>query len=102
MLGRTEMDFERDPPPDLVVEVELTSSAIAKMKLFAAMQVPEVWRHDGEGLTMYRLEDSQYREIESSVELPGLDSARINATLLRRHAVGETKLITEFRQSISN
>jgi Uma2 family endonuclease len=96
------MDFERDPPPDLVVEVELTSSAIAKMKLFAAMEVPEVWRHDGESLTMYRLENSQYREIDSSVELPGLDSARINAILLRRHSVGETKLIKEFRQSISN
>lgn len=85
-----------------MVEVELTSSAIAKMKLFAAMQVPEVWHHDGECLTMYRLEDSRYREIESSVELPGLDSGRINAILLRRHSVGETKLIKEFRQSISN
>ena len=85
-----------------MVEVELISSAIAKMRLFAAMQVPEVWHHDGESLTMYRLKDSQYREIESSVGLPVLDSARINAILLRRHSVGETKLIKEFRQSISN
>ncbi len=85
-----------------MVEVELTSSTIAKMKLFAAMQVPEVWHHDGECLTMYRLVDSQYREIDSSVELPGLDSARINAILLRRHTLGETKSIKEFRQSISD
>lgn len=86
--------------PDLVVAVELTSSAIEKLRLFAAMSVPEVWRHNGEILTMYRLENAQYREIGSSVELPGLDAQRINGILLRRNSVGETKLIREFRTSI--
>ncbi len=101
VLNQTEMDFEVDPPPDLVVEVEMTSSAIEKLKLFAAMNVPEVWRHNGEHLTMYRLENAAYREIDSSVELPGLDARRVNEILLRRNSVGETKLIREFRASIS-
>ncbi|MDP1562346.1 MAG: Uma2 family endonuclease [Pirellulaceae bacterium] len=101
VLNQAEMDFEVDPPPDLVVEVELTSSAIEKLKLFAAMNVPEVWRHNGEQLNMYRLENAQYREIGSSVELPGLDARRVNEILLRRNSVGETKLIREFRTSIS-
>jgi Uma2 family endonuclease len=100
MLSKTKMDFEIDPPPDLVIEVEITSSAIEKLKLFAAMNVPEVWRHDGTQLTMYRLEDSSYREIPSSVELPGLEAGRINATLIHRNSIGETKLIKEFRKSI--
>ena len=47
ILPKEEVDLLIDPPPDLVIEVEITSSAIQKLKLFAAMGVPEVWRHDG-------------------------------------------------------
>ena len=47
-------------------EVEITSSAIQKMKLFAAMGVPEVWRHDGEQLQMFALQNGQYEPVPSS------------------------------------
>ena len=99
LLGKREL-FEVDPPPDLVVEVEITSSAIKKMLLFAAMKVPEVWRHDGESLTMYRLENEAYVPIDSSLELPGLTARRINQTLANRDSIGETKLIRSFRKTI--
>jgi Uma2 family endonuclease len=99
-LGKKEMDFEVDPPPDLVIEVELTSSAIKKMQLFAAMHVLEVWRHDGESLQMYRLLDGAYQAIESSLQLPRLTAQRINETLAQRDSIGETKLIQGFRKSI--
>jgi Uma2 family endonuclease len=101
VLSKREMDFEIDPPPDLVVEVEITSSSINKMELFAAMQVPEVWIHNGEKLTMYRLRDRRYEEIESSQELPGLRTDQINQTLAQRNSVGETRLIRNFRSSIA-
>lgn len=101
VLNQTDMDFEVDLPPDLVVEVELTSFAIEKLKFFPAMSAPEVWRHNGETLTMYRLENAQYREIDSSVELPGLDARLVTELVLRRNSVGETKLIQEFQTSIS-
>jgi Uma2 family endonuclease len=100
LLGKRELDFEVDPPPDLVVEVEITSSAIKKMPLFAAMKVPEVWRHDGESLTMYRWENEAYVPIDSSLELPGLTARRINQTLANRDSIGETKLIRSFRSTI--
>jgi len=90
LLGKKAMDFE----------VELTSSAIKKMQLFAAMHVLEVWRHDGESLQMYRLLDGAYQGIESSLQLPGLTAQRINETLAQRDKIGETKLIQGFRKSI--
>jgi len=101
LLGKRELDFEVDPPPDLVVEVEITSSAIKKMPLFAAMKVLEVWRHNGESLSMYRWENEAYVPIDSSVELPGLSAECINRHLSGRDAVGETKLIQRFRQAVS-
>jgi Uma2 family endonuclease len=97
---KEEVNLKTDPPPDLVVEVEITSSAIEKLKLFAAMHVPEVWRHDGEQLGMFRLIDGVYQTIASSRELPGLETDMIVTFLNRRFEVGETSLIREFRQSV--
>jgi Uma2 family endonuclease len=101
LLGKKELDFEVDPPPDLVVEVEITSSAIEKMLLLAAMKVPEVWRHDGESLSMYRLKSDAYVPVDASVELPGLTAERINETLVSRDSTGETKLIQKFRKAVT-
>ena len=97
---KEELDLAVDPPPDLVVEVEITSSAIQKFKLFAAMGVPEVWRHDGDHLEMFRLQGGVYEAIDSSHALQGLSAATINGVLQRRFDFGETALIREFRQSI--
>lgn len=100
VLDREELDFEVDPVPDLVIEVELTSSAIDKMKLFAAMEVLEVWRHDGKSLQIFRLEYGKYIPVSSSVELPGLTASIVNQTLAQRLQTGETTLIRDFRRSI--
>jgi hypothetical protein len=84
-----------------VTEVEITSSAIAKLKLFAAMGVPEVWRHDGTGLTMLARAGDGCEPIESSVGLPGLTAAMIDAFVARRFEIGETALIRELRAAVA-
>jgi len=100
VLAKEELDFEVDPAPDLVVEVELTSSAIDKLELFAAMQVREVWRHDGTSVQFYRWVDGRYESIPESLELPGLASALVNRFLDQRLQAGETTLIRAFRNEI--
>ena len=100
VLAKEELDFEVDPAPDLVIEVELTSSALDKMELFAAMQVREVWRHDGTAVQFYRLVNGNYDLIPTSIELPGLDAAVINRFLEQRLQVGETTFIRAFRSEI--
>lgn len=97
---KEELDLIVDPPPDLVIEVEITSSAIAKLKLFAAMGVPEVWRHDGERLQMVHLREGQYQTTDSSIALPGFTAAMVQTYLEKRFHQGETSLIREFRQSL--
>ena len=100
VLAKEELDFEVDPAPDLVVEIELTSSAIDKLELFAAMQVREVWRHDGDTLQVYRWTDGQYEPIASSVELPGLEASLMDRFLGQRLQSGETTLIRAFRNAV--
>lgn len=98
---KDEVDLLLDPPPDLVIEAEITSSAIAKLKLFAALGVPEVWRHDGTRLTMLARAGDGYEPIGSSIGLPSLTAAMIDAFVARRFEIGETALIREFRAAVA-
>ena len=98
---KDEVDLLVDPPPDLVVEVEITSSALPKLNLLAAIGVPEVWRHDGSRLEMLLLGDDGYRVVGASECLPGLAAALIDAFLARRFSTGETALIREFRDVVT-
>lgn len=100
VLAKEELDFEVDPAPDLVVEIEITSSSIDKLELFAAMQVREVWRHDGDSVQFYRLTKGHCEPISSSAELPGLEASLVNRFLEQRLLSGETTLIRAFRNAI--
>jgi Uma2 family endonuclease len=70
--GKEELDLVTDPPPDLVIEVDITRSSLNRFPIFAALGVPEIWRFDGVRVTMYRLESGRYMEIETSLALPPL------------------------------
>ncbi len=60
------INIATDPPPDLVLEVEYSRSAIDKLRLYAAMGVPEFWRYNGSVLRVYTLAGGQYSEVETS------------------------------------
>jgi Uma2 family endonuclease len=55
MRGIRRLLLERDPPPDLVLEIDITRSSVDRMAIYAAMGVPELWRFDGKILHVYRL-----------------------------------------------
>ena len=69
VAGRN-VDFKKDPPPDLIVEVDITHTDINKKQLYAAMGIPEFWRYDGEFLNIYQLVESKYQECEFSPTFP--------------------------------
>lgn len=60
------VDLKEDPPPDLIVEVDITHTDINKLDLYASMGVPEFWRYNGQSLRIYQLRDRQYVEVENS------------------------------------
>jgi len=64
-------DLAVDPPPDLAIEVENTTSSLDRMHVYAGLRIPEVWRFDGERAIVHRLRrDGGYRVAPRSVELP--------------------------------
>lgn len=79
--GKMEIDLRKDPPPDLVIEVDVTSPSLDKMPIYAALSVPEVWLYKGERVEFYKLEANEYQKIENSLALPVLSSAKTNEFL---------------------
>lgn len=81
MRGKTQLDLSNDPPPDLVIEVDITSPSLNKMPIYAAVGVREVWRYDRQGLKIFQLEGSEYRQLEESIILPGVTSTQLSRFL---------------------
>ena len=70
--GKEEIDLTIDPPPDLVLEIDITHPSLNKLPIYAAVGVPEIWRYDGQRLTMFILKDNTYHQQEESLAFPHL------------------------------
>ena len=71
VAGRT-VNLAEDPPPDLVVEVDITHTDIDKNRLYAAMGVPEFWSYNGQEWRIYQLQGNTYQERDHSPTFPGV------------------------------
>jgi len=97
--GRDEIDLAVDPPPDLAVEVDITSDWIDKLPIYAGLGVPEVWRYDGKALHVEQLQpDGTYARQTQSSAFPFLRLAEIARFLDQRDATDETTWIRSFRE----
>ena len=65
-----EVDFSQDPPPDLVVEVDITPTDIAKNRFYSSLGVSELWRFNGNIWRIYQLQEGVYVEVEASPTFP--------------------------------
>jgi Uma2 family endonuclease len=99
MRDKDDFDIEVDPPPDLAIEVEITSSLLNKLDIYAALKLPEIWRFDGKTLSALVLgDDGQYAPQTSSAAFPQLDLRTLVDWIERRGTMSETALIREFRE----
>ncbi|WP_310429912.1 Uma2 family endonuclease [Chamaesiphon sp. VAR_48_metabat_135_sub] len=75
--GKTKLDFTQDPPPDLAVEIDITSSSLNQLTLYATLGVGEVWRYDGKTLIFYQLQSDKYEIVDRSPTFPILSPDRV-------------------------
>jgi len=61
-----------DLPPDLVIEIDITSPSLNKLPIYAAIGVPEVWRYSREEITLYQRRQETYDPVEVSAVLSGI------------------------------
>jgi len=65
ILGKERIDLENDPPPDLALEIDLTS--FTKLEDYTAIGVPELWIYRNQTLNIYLFDGQQYQDLKSSV-----------------------------------
>ncbi|MCF4966133.1 Uma2 family endonuclease [Nostoc sp. CMAA1605] len=95
--GKESLDLEIDPPPDLAIEIDITSSSVNKLNIYSALGVTELWRYDGEDLKFYRLWEGKYIENEFSLAFPIISVSVLSRFLQQSKNMGEIALIKSFR-----
>lgn len=96
--GKKRIDLSRDPAPDLVIEVDITSQSKHRATTYAALQVPEVWQFDGETLTLLALKNGAYTVIQRSLAFPKLETQAIESFLNQAMERDYLELVSEFRE----
>lgn len=95
---KEQIDFNTDPPPDVVVEIDLHHESISKFPIYAALGVPELWRYDGDSLTIYHLRDGEYALSDASLALPILTSGVLTEFLARSPKEDQYDIVLAFEE----
>jgi Uma2 family endonuclease len=96
--GKEEINLRIDPPPDLALEVDITHSSLDRLNIYAALEIPEVWRLERQIPVCYLLgDDGRYKVSPTSKALAGLRPAELSPFIGLRGQMDDNALIREFR-----
>jgi len=98
IIGKRQIDLDIDPPPDVVVEVDITNESLSKFPIYAAFLVPEIWRYDGKQARIYHLLNQNYLERDASLSFPFLTTQAMTEFLEQSKTQGQTAALAAFRQ----
>jgi Uma2 family endonuclease len=110
MQGRSAIDLNTDPPPDVMLEVALNRSAIDKLPIYATLGIAEVWRYTSQPgedffkgtLTLYCLQDDYYTESLYGYAFPFLPAPRIQQFIDQSDALGMVTALRVLREWVQN
>ncbi|WP_256090811.1 Uma2 family endonuclease [Nostoc sp. KVJ20] len=100
--GKKRINLQQDPPPDLVVEIDITSSSKNRFEVYADMGVPEIWRYDGSYFSINILQNQKYISVEQSLVFPNLPLTEISNFLEQVGEKDYLELVKEFRQWVKS
>jgi len=94
MVGRDRLDLDVDPPPDLAIEVDLTSKT--QISAYAGLSVPEVWCYDSGKLKISVLRERNYVDANGSPTFPNFPLVEVIPQFIKR---GETEVMSSVRRA---
>jgi Uma2 family endonuclease len=102
LAGRRRLDLRTDPPPDLAIEVDVSQSSLDRLGIYAALQVPEVWRLEGDSLTFFVLgPNKSYAQAAESCSFSQVTPSDLMVFIQQaREAGDQNDVIREFRNWI--
>jgi Uma2 family endonuclease len=96
VIGKERIELGIDPPPDLVIEVDVTSHSHSKIATYAGFGVPEFCRLEGAAIEIYELIAGQYQLRSHSPTFPGLQAHDLAAFLEQSRAEGQDIALDAF------
>ena len=99
--GKKRLDLTEDPAPDLVIEIDVTSSSYNRLQVYADLGVAEVWIYDGESLAIKQLQNNTHITSQKSQFFPNLPIPEIAQFLQQAETVDYLELVKAFRQWVT-
>jgi Uma2 family endonuclease len=96
--GKKQLDLAIDPPPDLVVEIDITHPSLNKFPIFSAVGVPEVWRYDGVTVTIFALKHGQLKRSQTSIVLPVVTEQMLTKFMTESKTLKRTVWLRRLRE----
>jgi Uma2 family endonuclease len=95
MRGKKRLNLRKDPPPELVIEIDVTHRSIPREPICAALGVPELWRYDGQVQCLH-LKSGEYVVRKMSLAFAFLEPARLSQFIDMVPPAGETAAMKAF------
>jgi len=94
--GKARIDLSVDPPPDLAIEIDVTSRT--HPEIYASLGVPELWRFEEGALQIYMLGEGTYQAVPESSLFPKLPLCEVVPQYLAKSKQqGRNRTLREFR-----
>jgi Uma2 family endonuclease len=95
--GKKRLDLNEDPAPDLVVEIDVTSSSQNSLQVYADLGVAEVWIYNGESLVIQQLQNGTYITSQTSQFFLNIPIPEIAGFLQQAGKTDYLELVKAFR-----
>jgi Uma2 family endonuclease len=97
VIGKNRLNLESDPPPDLALEIDITSRT--HLDNYRLLGVPELWRYTQKGLQIYLLQKGEYIESLTSPNFPNLPIIElINQSVQQSQKLGRSEAMRNFKK----
>ncbi|MDY6785264.1 MAG: Uma2 family endonuclease [Cyanobacteriota bacterium] len=99
VAGKRRIDWENDPPPDLAIEIDVTS--YTKVSDYLVYRVPEVWLWKRERLQIHQLQGDRYEKVNRSRYFPEIDVGKAIARCFQvAYERNTSQAIRDLRQQL--
>lgn len=95
--GKLDFDLTQAPPPDLVLEIDLTSKSLDRFPIYVRLGVPEIWHYDKGQIKIYHLQSNEYIEANKSLAFPLVPVQQIIPFITQHRASGKKAMRRAFR-----
>lgn len=97
IIGKRQINLEIDPPPDVIVEIDVSHESRGKFNFYAALGVPEIWRYDEQRAQIYHLIEGSYVESPNSLAFSVLTAEALTIFLEQSKTEGQSAALKSFR-----